>query len=161
MEQMEQTQRAGLFSSMTAASVAGITRRQTHYWAETGLVVPDYRAAGAFDSHGYNVADVVALSAVAEMRRRRISLQRCRRVQSQLQSYGKSFANAVLAVVDSKRAPVDVVLVEAAALVSLLDSPKQVITALPVERIERRTRKRLRELSHEPATVPDRKAATG
>ena len=158
---MDHIQRAGLFSTMTAATVAGITLRQANYWAESGLVVPDYRAAGAYDRHGYNVADVVALSAVAELRRRRISLQRCRRVQSQLQSYGKSFANAVLAVVDSKRAPVDVVLIEAAALVSLLDTPKQVITALPVERIERTTRERLRELNREPANVPDRKAATG
>jgi len=165
---MDHVQSAGLFSTMTAASVAGVTRRQAHYWAETGLVVPERRAAGAHDSHGYALHDVIALSAVAELRRRRISLQRCRRVQSQLQGYGKSFSNAVLAIVASTDGPADVVLLDAGALVSLIDSPKQVITALPVERIERETRERLQQATQAAADQresrakePRRKAGTG
>jgi len=81
-----------MFSSRDVCRISGITGRQLQWWDERNIVSP--REAG--HRRSYLVAEVLEILAVAELRRKGLSLQRIRRVTRLLrreitQCLGKSW----------------------------------------------------------------------
>lgn len=74
----------------TAASIAGLTRRQVDYWATQGLVMPsvDERLTPHRPIRFYSFMDLMALTVAAELRRRRVSLQHIRQIVGRVRDYG-------------------------------------------------------------------------
>jgi len=74
----------------SAASIAGLTRRQVDYWASTGLVAPttDRRLSPARRVRLYSFVDLLALVVAAELRSRGTSLQHIRQIVAHLRSRG-------------------------------------------------------------------------
>jgi len=66
-----------LFRTQDVVRALGLSRRQLHYWARTGLVVPSARTPGGH--HRYSFADLVALQATKRLIDAGISVQRIRR----------------------------------------------------------------------------------
>lgn len=66
-----------LFRTCDVARLLGITRRQLHYWARTGLVRPTQRTKGGH--HRYTRRDFVALQATKRLIDAGVSVQRIRR----------------------------------------------------------------------------------
>jgi len=66
-----------LFRTCDVARLLGVTRRQLHYWARTGLVRPTQRTKGGH--HRYTRRDFVALEATKRLIDAGVSVQRIRR----------------------------------------------------------------------------------
>jgi uncharacterized protein (DUF433 family) len=79
-----------VFSRPRAAKLSGLTQRQLDYWRSTGFVVPqvDRRLSAARPVVHYSYTDMLALLVVAELRKRKVSLQRIRRVVADLHQRG-------------------------------------------------------------------------
>jgi DNA-binding transcriptional MerR regulator len=77
-EAQEQKRR---FSSSEVAEVAGVSLRQLQYWDERKVVSP--RLEG--HRRVYDPAEVIEITVIAELRRKRFSLQQIRRVLRLLQ----------------------------------------------------------------------------
>lgn len=109
-----------------AAKAAGCSTRQIQRWAATGLVVPRFPSARPGCRHGYTFRDLVALRAVATLRREGASLQAVRKAVSYvlelkgLESSTDALAGSVL--LWSQR---DVLLVSPDAVLSTLKKPGQ------------------------------------
>ena len=71
------------FRSGEVTQILGISRRQLHYWARTGLVRPSRRTRGGH--HRYCFPDLVALKAAKRLIDAGVSLQRIRRSIEALQ----------------------------------------------------------------------------
>jgi DNA-binding transcriptional MerR regulator len=69
------------FTSREVVALTGITLRQLQWWDERGIVVP------ARDGHRrlYSAEDLTEVAVICELRRRRFSLQRVRKVMRFLQ----------------------------------------------------------------------------
>ena len=67
------------FRGPVACSAAGITYRQLDYWARTGLVVPEIRAAGGSGTQRlYSFRDILILKVIKRLIDAGISLQQIR-----------------------------------------------------------------------------------
>lgn len=66
-----------LLRTCDVARLLGITRRQLHYWARTGLVRPTQRTKGGH--HRYTPQDFVALEATKRLIDAGVSVQRIRK----------------------------------------------------------------------------------
>jgi len=66
-----------LFRTCDVARALGLTRRQLHYWARTGLVRPTQRTKGGH--HRYTRRDFVALEATKRLIDAGVSVQRIRK----------------------------------------------------------------------------------
>ncbi len=66
-----------LLRTCDVARLLGVTRRQLHYWARTGLVRPTERTKGGH--HRYTRRDLVALEATKRLIDAGVSIQRIRR----------------------------------------------------------------------------------
>lgn len=64
------------YRSGEVAEILGVTRRQLHYWAKTGLVRPSAATSGGH--HRYRFRDLVALKTAKRLIDAGISLQRIR-----------------------------------------------------------------------------------
>lgn len=71
------------FRSGEVTQLLGISRRQLHYWARTGLVRPSSRTRGGH--HRYRFQDLVALKAAKRLIDAGVSVQRIRRSIEALQ----------------------------------------------------------------------------
>ncbi|MDO5534425.1 MAG: MerR family transcriptional regulator [Propionibacteriaceae bacterium] len=77
------------FRGPTACSAAGITYRQLDYWARTGLVVPEVRAAGGSGTQRlYSFRDILMLKVVKRLLDAGISLQQIRIAIDHLRARG-------------------------------------------------------------------------
>ena len=77
------------FRGPVAQRVAGITYRQLDYWARTGLVVPEIRAAGGSGTQRlYSFRDVLLLRVVKRLLGIGISLQQIRLAINHLRERG-------------------------------------------------------------------------
>lgn len=72
-----------LFRSGEVTQMLGISRRQLHYWARTGLVRPSVHTRGGH--HRYAFQDLVALKAAKRLIDAGVSVQRIRRSIAALQ----------------------------------------------------------------------------
>jgi DNA-binding transcriptional MerR regulator len=66
-----------LFRTCDVAQILGVTRRQLHYWARTGLVRPTHCTRGGH--HRYTFRDLVAVRATKRLIDAGVSVQRIRR----------------------------------------------------------------------------------
>jgi DNA-binding transcriptional MerR regulator len=71
------------FRSGEVTQILGISRRQLHYWARTGLVRPSSRTRGGH--HRYRFQDLVALKTAKRLIDAGVSVQRIRRSIEALQ----------------------------------------------------------------------------
>ena len=145
-------------STPVAAKVAEVTLRMALHWASTGLVAPsavahkgderDPQSPGKGVHRRYDLADLVALRAVAKLRRKGVSLQACRRIQADLNARVRPSAK-LLAI---RGNPANVLLVTSAreereALAeSLLKRPGEMVAltaTLSVGEIEREVKRGL------------------
>ncbi len=77
------------FRGPVACSAAGITYRQLDYWARTGLVVPEIRAAeGSGTQRLYSFRDILMLKVVKRLLDAGISLQQIRTAIDHLRARG-------------------------------------------------------------------------
>ena len=77
------------FRGPVACSAAGITYRQLDYWARTGLVVPEVRAAeGSGTQRLYSFRDILMLKVVKRLLDAGISLQQIRIAIDHLRARG-------------------------------------------------------------------------
>ena len=73
----------------SACQIAGITYRQLDYWARTGLVVPEIRAAGGSGTQRlYSFRDILMLKVVKRLLDAGISLQQIRTAVQHLRERG-------------------------------------------------------------------------
>jgi len=72
------------FKSQQVREIIGLTRRQMQYWAATGLVVPSYTTPGGHSR--YTFEDLVALKTAKRLLGAGVSVQRIRRVMSELKN---------------------------------------------------------------------------
>jgi DNA-binding transcriptional MerR regulator len=80
------------FTSRDVVKLTGITLRQLQWWDERGIVVP------AREGHRrlYSMEDLVEVAVICDLRRRRFSLQRVRKVIAFLQKeFSKRLAETV------------------------------------------------------------------
>ena len=80
------------FTSRDVVQLTGITLRQLQWWDERGIVVP------AREGHRrlYSMEDLVEVAVICDLRRRRFSLQRVRKVITFLQKeFSKRLAETV------------------------------------------------------------------
>lgn len=66
-----------LYRSGEVTQILGVTRRQLHYWARTGLVEPSVRTPGGH--HRYSFTDLVALKTAKRLLDAGVSVQGIRR----------------------------------------------------------------------------------
>ncbi len=122
----------GCISTARAAGIAGCSEGALRYWVRHGLVKPTRTDAqpGTGVHARYDLRDVIALRAIADLRRRGASLQTVRKVQEQLRAYGvESFASCRLAAIQRGKTH-DVLLVRSAREVeSLIEVPGQLVVA--------------------------------
>lgn len=87
-----------LFRSGEVARLLGVSRRQLHYWARTGLVRPSQTTRGGH--HRYRFQDLVALKAAKRLIDAGVSVQRIRSsiaaLQRLLPDVGRPLAELVL-----------------------------------------------------------------
>jgi DNA-binding transcriptional MerR regulator len=77
------------FRGPVACRAADITYRQLDYWARTGLVVPEIRAAGGSGTQRlYSFRDVLALSVVRRLLHTGVSLANIRAALGTLRAHG-------------------------------------------------------------------------
>lgn len=77
------------FRGPVACSAAGITYRQLDYWARTGLVVPEIRAAGGSGTQRlYSFRDILILKVIKRLIDAGISLQQIRVAIDHLRARG-------------------------------------------------------------------------
>lgn len=77
------------FRGPVACSAAGITYRQLDYWARTGLVVPEVRAAtGSGTQRLYSFRDILLLKVIKRLIDAGISLQQIRTAIDHLRARG-------------------------------------------------------------------------
>ena len=77
------------FRGPVACNAAGITYRQLDYWARTGLVVPEIRAAGGSGTQRlYSFRDILMLKVVKRLLDAGISLQQIRLAIEHLRERG-------------------------------------------------------------------------
>ena len=77
------------FRGPVACNAAGITYRQLDYWARTGLVVPEIRAAGGSGTQRlYSFRDILMLKVVKRLLDAGISLQQIRIAIDHLRARG-------------------------------------------------------------------------
>jgi DNA-binding transcriptional MerR regulator len=69
--------RGELYRSGEVTQILGVTRRQLHYWARTGLVAPAVRTPGGH--HRYTFSDLVALKTAKRLLDAGVSVQGIRR----------------------------------------------------------------------------------
>lgn len=154
----------GCVSTGQAARIAGTSRTRVIAWGAAGLVTPT-RAGGGRGTHNrYDVRDVTALAAIAELRRRGVSMQAVRKVQALLREEGiESFAACRLAAVDRGRGQVDVALIRGARernalALSLLEAPGQTLIAeVALGDLERTTRRAFAKIQAEPPAIRGRR----
>lgn len=80
------------FTSRDVIALTGITARQLQWWDERGIVVP----ARAGRRRLYSMEDLAEVAVICELRGRRFSLQRVRKVVRFLQKeFGKRLAETV------------------------------------------------------------------
>ena len=137
----------GCVSTARAANIADKSEGAIRHWVRTGLVTPTRTdpQPGTGVHARYDLRDVVALRAIADLRRRGVSLQAVRKVQRELREYGvESFASCRLAAVRRGKTTYDVVLVRTPREVeSLLEAPGQMLVAsIALGQLERDTAKR-------------------
>lgn len=78
------------FPHERAAGVAGVSTRTLRYWELAGLIQPDIRRRLSLRNliRLYDFQDMVSLLVAAELRKRRFSLQRIRKVVAHLRARG-------------------------------------------------------------------------
>lgn len=86
-----------------ATRIAGLTERQLDYWASTGLIEPvvDRRVSTGRRVRLYGFVDLLSLLVVAELKRRRVSLQHIRSIVRHLRErgYGRPLSELAFATV--------------------------------------------------------------
>ncbi len=89
------------FRGPVACSAAGITYRQLDYWARTGLVVPEIRAAeGSGTQRLYSFRDILMLKVVKRLLDAGISLQQIRTAIDHLRARGVEDLSSVTLMSD-------------------------------------------------------------
>ena len=89
------------FRGPVACSAAGITYRQLDYWARTGLVVPEVRAAeGSGTQRLYSFRDILMLKVVKRLLDAGISLQQIRIAIDHLRARGVEDLSSVTLMSD-------------------------------------------------------------
>ncbi|MDR0782667.1 MAG: MerR family transcriptional regulator [Propionibacteriaceae bacterium] len=84
-----------------ACQAAGITYRQLDYWARTGLVVPEIRAAeGSGSQRLYSFRDVLMLKVIKKLIDTGVSLQQIRLAINHLRSRGAVEVTSVTLISD-------------------------------------------------------------
>ncbi len=79
-----------VFSRERAAELSGLRQGTLDYWRRTGLIVPttDRRLSSQRPVRLYSFVDMMSLMVVAQLRARKVSLQRVRRVVRELKETG-------------------------------------------------------------------------
>jgi len=89
------------FRGPVACGVAGITYRQLDYWARTGLVLPEIRAAGGSGTQRlYSFRDVLLLKVIKRLIDAGISLQQIRIAVDHLRERGAADLSQVTLMSD-------------------------------------------------------------
>src|SRR5690348_10361910 len=80
------------FSSKEVVELTGISPRQLQWWDEQGIVSPERKGRNRI----YSMADLMEVAVICELRRKKFSLQRVRKVVRFLQrEFGKRLVEAI------------------------------------------------------------------
>ena len=80
------------FSSKQVVELTGISPRQLQWWDERGIVSPERKGRNRI----YSMADLMEVAVICELRRKKFSLQRVRKVVRFLQrEFGKRLVEAI------------------------------------------------------------------
>lgn len=104
----------GCISLPQAARIAHLPPTTLAQWVTSGLVEPSSAAnvtPGIGVHRRFDLRDLTAICVIAELREQGINVRKLRRVQAALRDYGKDFASAKLALIESTPSePADVVI---------------------------------------------------
>jgi len=124
----------GCVSTIRAAQIAGIKPATLRHWLRTQLLEATRHSEGRGVFARFDLTDIHAAWAVAQLRKQGVSLQACRLVQAKLRAMDKDFANARLLGFNRGNRRTDVLIAETpeegrGILKSLLEVPGQVVIA--------------------------------
>jgi len=128
----------GRVSLPQAARIAGLTRSTLNSWIVSGFITPtnvDHIAPGTGNHRRFDLRDLTAICAAADLRRLGVGVRAMRKIQTELRRYNRDLASARLALVRNDNDEVaDVVLFETETerrklIVSVYEHPGQTIIA--------------------------------
>ena len=146
------------FTSAEVIELTGITPRQLQWWDERGIVVPERQG----HRRVYSMNNVTELAVICGLRRRRVPLQRVRKVIRFLQrEFGKSLAETVgnssdyHLLTDGKTIYVET---SAQQIVDILKNASQPMLAICLSDTVRQVRAEIRQLKKgNGSVIPGRK----
>lgn len=106
-----------IYSSLDVAGLTGVSLRQLQWWDEQGVVTPMQKGRRRL----YNPTEVLLVSVIVGLRRKKLSLQKIRRVVDELKE------DTGMAELAAGRAASDVYLLTDGDQVSLQDSIQEIV----------------------------------
>lgn len=157
----------GRVSLPQAARIAGLTRSTLNAWIVSGFITPtnaDHIAPGTGNHRRFDLRDLTAICAAAELRRLGVNVRAMRKIQTELREYDRDLASARLALIRKDDNEVaDVVMVQGNPerknlVVSIHDTPGQTIIAeLKLAPVARRAHRAFVKASKEKPAVRGRR----